>query len=313
MDEQPRILVTGAAGYVGSLLMERLTEQFSDVRGIDIRTDSSQGRTTQMDIRDPALSDLMQKQRTTHVVHLACIVEPGKDPDREYDIDVNGTRNVLRACTESGVRHLTVTSSGAAYGYHPDNPEWITESDPLRGNDSFSYSRHKRLVEEMLQEHRRTHPQLSQLILRPGTVLGDTPPNMITRLLTGRRILALKGCPSPFVFIWDQDLVRIIAHGVEHSITGQFNVAGEGCLSVQEIAEIMQRPLLTVPVWLLRGILSVARPLKLVPWGPEQIRFMQYRPVLSARRLRTEFGIVPEKSSREVLEYFAQRHSEQHT
>ena len=206
-----------------------------------------------------------------------------------------------------------MTSSGAAYGYHPDNPEWITESDPLRGNDSFSYSRHKRLVEEMLQEYRRTHPQLSQLILRPGTVLGDTPPNMITRLLTGRRILALKGCPSPFVFIWDQDLVRIIAHGVEHSVTGQFNVAGEGCLSVQEIAEIMQRPLLTVPVWLLRGILSVARPLKLAPWGPEQIRFMQYRPVLSARRLRTEFGIVPEKSSREVLEYFAQRHSEQHT
>jgi UDP-glucose 4-epimerase len=63
---------------------------------------------------------------------------------------VGGTRNVLDACVAHGVKHLIVSSSGAAYGYHADNPAWLTETHPLRGNPAFAYSDHKRQVEEML-------------------------------------------------------------------------------------------------------------------------------------------------------------------
>src|SRR5690606_40483461 len=66
---------------------------------------------------------------------------------------------------------------GAAYGYHPDNGTahdgWLVEDDPLRGNVEFAYSDHKRQVEEMLAALRETDPQLEQVVLRIGTILGE--------------------------------------------------------------------------------------------------------------------------------------------
>jgi UDP-glucose 4-epimerase len=205
----------------------------------------------------------------------------------------------------TGVRHLTVTSSGAAYGYHADNPDWIDEQQPLRGNDSFSYSRHKRLVEELMAEYRQQHPQLAQLVFRPGTVVGAETANMITRLFSGRFVLGLRGCRSPFVFIWDQDLVDLLADGVARSVTGIYNVAGDGAVTLREIGEILGKPVLEVPIWFLKVVLSITKPLRITRYGPDQIMFMQYRPVLSNHKLRTEFGHRLKKSSREAFEYFA--------
>jgi len=296
-----RILITGAGGYVGGLLFELLKQERGDVWGIDIRPVDG---ITGMDIRDSSLVDLLREHSITHVVHLASIVQPGQAPEVEYDIDVNGTKNVLNACVDAGVRHLTVTSSGAAYGYHADSPDWISEDDPIRGNEEFSYSRHKRLVEEMLAEYRENHPALGQLVLRPGTVIGASTRNMITRLFTGSWILGLRGVRSPFVFAWDQDLVQTIAYGVEHSRTGVFNIAGDGCLTIDEIGQLLNKRVIHLPVWLIKGVLSVTKPLGITKYGPDQVRFMQYRPVLSNAKLNTEFGRPPTKTSREALEYF---------
>lgn len=301
MFDQHRILITGAGGYIGSLLFQVLQSDCQHVWGMDLRpTDNC----IQLDVRDPGLVDMICDKAITHVVHLASIVQPGQQPDMEYDIDVNGTKNVLQACVSAGVQHLTVTSSGAAYGYHADSPEWLTETDPIRGNDEFSYSRHKRLVEEMLADYRTRAPELAQLILRPGTVIGASTNNMITRLFTGNWILGLRGVRSPFVFAWDQDLVQTIAYGVRHNRTGIFNVAGNGCLTISEIGQLMNKPVIQLPVWLIKSVLSVTKPLGITRYGPDQVRFMQYRPVLSNEKLNKEFGRPPEKTSRQALEYF---------
>ncbi len=301
MFDQHRILITGAGGYIGSLLLAILRSESQHVWGMDVRPSDN---CIQLDIRDPDLADLIRDKAITHVVHLASIVQPGQRPEVEYDIDVNGTKNVLEACVSAGVQHLTVTSSGAAYGYHADSPEWLTETDPIRGNDEFSYSRHKRLVEEMLAEYRVTAPELGQLVLRPGTVIGASTNNMITRLFTGNWILGLRGVRSPFVFVWDQDLVQTIVYGVQHSRTGIFNVAGNGCLTISEIGQLMNKPVVHLPVWLIKSVLSLTKSLGITRYGPDQVRFMQYRPVLSNEKLNHEFGRPLEKSSRQALEYF---------
>ena len=144
---------------------------------------------------------------------------------------------MLDACLAAGVRQIIVTSSGAAYGYHADNPEWLTEDDPVRGNEAFAYSHHKRLVEEMLAGCRREHPGLRQVVLRVGTILGETTRNQITALFDRPRLIAMRGSRSPFVFIWDQDVVGVIAHAIRTDAAGIYNVAGDGALSIQEIAQ----------------------------------------------------------------------------
>ena len=214
-----RILITGAAGYIGSQLARQL-QQHHYVVGVDIRKDESADFPFyQMDIRDPKIGALMKEHGIHQVVHLAAVLEDSGDRARDFDIDVNGTRNVLDACVASGATQLVVTSSGAAYGYYADNPAWLDEQDPLRGNPEFPYSDHKRQVEELLADYREKYPALKQLVLRPGTVLGADTRNLIPVFSRGngcwpwpvrRRRLFLSGIRMWWV-LSSRESIRIVA------------------------------------------------------------------------------------------------------
>jgi UDP-glucose 4-epimerase len=308
------VLVTGAGGYLGSQLVAALAAGrvavgrivATDVREVPVERRAPQVEHVMLDVRSPALIELFERCNPEVVVHLASIVTPGKHSSREfeYSVDVLGTENVLKACLASGVRKIIVSSSGAAYGYHPDNPAWIDEDAPIRGNQVFAYSWHKRLVEEMLGRWRVEHPELKQVVFRIGTILGATVKNQITDLFERRRPLAIQGSDSPFVFIWDQDVVGCILHAISTDTTGIFNVAGDGALTIHEIAARLGKHCRVLPAWVLRGALAVLKALHLTQYGPEQLNFLRYRPVLANRRLKEEFGYVPRKTSVEVFEFW---------
>jgi len=296
-----RILITGAGGNVGRALLaglsghEVLATDLHPIAGVAFE---------RVDVTGDDAARVIGAFKPEVVVHLASIVTPPKGSTRDFEwrVDVQGSRNVMQACVAAGVRRLVVTSSGAAYGYHADNPVPLRETDPVRGNVEFPYSDHKRQVEEMLAEARGDHPGLEQVVLRIGTVLGEGVDNQITALFRKKRLLAVAGADSPFVFIWTKDLARILIRAATDGPAGVFNVAGAGAMTVYDLARIMGKPVLTLPVWLLRGVLAVARPLGLSRYGPEQVRFLQYRPVLDNTALKDGFGYTPELTSAQVFD-----------
>ncbi len=299
-----RVLITGAAGAVGAALLDTLSGSGHDVIATDIRPPARLPvgiRFVPLDVRGPDTDRVIAHEAPDVVIHLASIVSPTTRAV-SYEVDVTGSRKVIDACLQHGVKRLVVTSSGAAYGYHADAPDWLTESAPLRGNAEFAYADHKRQVEEMLAQTRRTAPALEQVVLRVGTVLGEGLENQITALFHKPRLLALTGSESPFVFIWTHDLARILRRAITDGPPGVFNVAGDGALGVTELATLLKKPVMRLPPWAVKLALSVARPLGLSRYGPEQVRFLQYRPVLDNRALKEQFGYTPELTSREVFE-----------
>ncbi|OOY09629.1 SDR family oxidoreductase [Thioclava sp. F36-7] len=305
-----RILITGAGGMIGRVLTAELSESGHEVIATDLaapETLPEAVRFVAMDVTTDAPGKVIARERPEVIVHLASIVTPGAGMGRDlaYKVDVEGTRKVLDAALSVGVRRLVVTSSGAAYGYHADNPVPLRESDPVRGNPEFAYADHKRQVEEMLAEARTAHPALEQVVLRVGTVLGKGTDNQITALFRKPRLLALKGCESPFVFIWTRDLARILIRAATDGPPGIFNVAGDGALGVSDLARRLGKPVRRLPALGIKAALALAHPLGLSRYGPEQVRFLQYRPVLANDALKEVFGYTPELTSAEVFDLWA--------
>ncbi|MCH2021501.1 MAG: SDR family oxidoreductase [Saprospiraceae bacterium] len=309
------ILITGALGYLGQSVLNRLHNDMKEgkinsLTAMDVRSVKDSERLknvnyVELDIRDENLWKHLQKEQITTVIHLAAIIDSQSSPRAfQYEVDVMGTQNILDACLKVAVNRIIISSSGAAYGYHVDNPEWLQENDAIRGNEIFPYSAHKRMVEEMMCEYREKYPQLQQTIFRICTILGKTTDNLITNLFEKKHILGIKGYDSPYVFIWDEDVADCIQQAVFSEKYGVYNLAGDGAICNSDLAILLNKRYLSIPVSLLRWALRVGNKLGLTQYSPDQILFIQYRPVLDNRKLKREFGFVPQKTSLETFLYY---------
>ncbi len=118
-----RVLVTGAAGFIGSHLVDRLVADGHEVRGVD---DMSSGANIpescelhRMDVADPALVALAGEFRPEVICHLAAQVSVRAsvaDPAHDARVNVLGTVQVLEAARAAGARKVVFTSSCAVYG-----------------------------------------------------------------------------------------------------------------------------------------------------------------------------------------------------
>lgn len=306
------VLITGAAGYIGQQLVKLLLEQqkhrviAADIRDASPFEDHEHLTYVKLDVRSKEATAVMKDYEIDVVVHLASIVTPGKKSNREfeYSVDVLGTKNILKACVTNGVKRIVISSSGAAYGYHSDNPDWLVETNAIRGNEQFAYSYHKRLVEEMLSDYRELYPKLEQTIFRIGTILGETVNNQITNLFEKQVLIGIAGSNSPFVFIWDQDVVQCFAKAIDHEQYGIYNLAGDGALTVDELGVLLNKRVVKIPASVVRYGLFTLKRLGLSQYGEEQVGFLRYRPVLCNEKLKRQFDYVPMKTSLEVFEYY---------
>ncbi|PCJ50175.1 MAG: epimerase [Gammaproteobacteria bacterium] len=310
-----KILVTGAAGSLGSDLINRLMEdrQF-DVYATDIKSDPFENTINlsykSLDCRNEQFIHWVESIKPEIVIHLASILQISSQMTREmaYEIDVVATKALLETCVSLKVKKFIITTSGAVYGYYKENKNIITEQRSPRGNDDYFYSAHKAEVEKILAEYRFSQPQLDQLILRPGAILGTGFTGPIVDLFKQKIIVGVLGYPGPFNFICCSDVVEYLIEGIKCDITGEYNVAGDGILTMAKIAEKLNKFYLPLPAPLLQLILAIAKPLGLTQYGPEQIKFIQYRPVLANDKIKSHFKHQPQYTSEQVLDEFLKSH-----
>lgn len=309
------ILITGTSGYVGQELIRKLiqkkeeTGEIDQIVALDIKNPSlliAGVDYYEKDIRDKSIESIFEKHSINTVIHLACVINPNKYIDKKamYEINVEGTRNIIECLKKFNVTTFSFASSGAAYGYYEESLNWLTEDKPVRGNEEFPYSYHKRINEEDLKKLKETHPEIKQFIFRIGTVLGKNVNNPITDLFKKPVILGIKESDAPFVFIWDQDLVNIFIESVFSDKDGVYNVAGDGAVPMSQIAKKLNKKYLPIPSKFVEGALFLLSRFGLSQYGPEQVKFLKYRPVLLNKSLKEVYGYIPEKTSEQVFSYY---------
>ena len=304
-----RYLITGGSGYIGSRLIERLAERDETERIVvaDIRPPAAfrpKAAFERLDVRDYGRArDLIASERPDVVIRLAFVLNPIHDQEAEYDIDVGGTHNVLRAASEGGVEHVMVTSSATAYGAFPDNPVPMSEDWPVRGVPSFPYACHKTEADRLCQLWALEHPDRGMTIVRPCIVFGPNVDNYIVRLWTEQPFQADLGLePQPLQFVHEDDLVEALELLLHGRHAGAFNVAGDGTMLTTECADAIGMKRRRVPLGFYRGLAALMWKLRQSETPPGNIEFVIHPWVVATDRLKETTGWKPRHTSRETFE-----------
>ena len=313
MADRPKgVAVTGAAGYVGSRLIERLAEveELETILAIDnkpLRRPVHNIKAARLDVTQP-LDGLLHEQRIDTVVHLAFDYpqlpdhgDPGVVPPHNLD----ALRSVLNSCRLARVANFVHLSSHAVYGPWRENPVPIMEDQPLKPLKDFPYALDKARSEELIAQFVATTPQVGVTILRSCVVLGPTVGNRAASVLFKKVLLGVWREDPPWQFIHDDDLASALVLAVIQPRPGTYNVAGYGVVPFSEVARSTGAKLLKLSPNLAYIATHLSWKLGIQKEAPARgLDFVRYPIVLSTGRARREMGFRPQYSSREALSEF---------
>jgi len=302
-----RIAITGAAGYFGKKIIERLhgRDDVDYILGISRREfqhDYDKLEYMRMDVRSGKLKKIFKEREIDAIIHLAFVLNPIHDEREMHDINISGARNVLEAAEHAGARKIIMTSSTMTYGAWPDNPEYLTEESPLRGHTTYYYNIDKVEIERMCSHFIERNKNVSMVILRPCLVLGPNVNHFYSRLLD-LPILPLVGGENPRMqFIHEDDVARAYEHFLFNG-NGIYNIVGRGTMRWKEIIEAAGKRAVSMPAWLLYPAARFLWKAHLSFFPPEILDFVRWPWVATGEKAK-KAGFEAEYTTKETLMSF---------
>ena len=251
------------------------------------------------------------------VVHLAFIIMGG--PVESAAVNLDGSRNVFEAAVAAGAKRLVYASSVAAYGFHRQNPQPLTEEVPARGSASHYYSVQKAQVETLLAQTLKSS-STAAYVFRPCIVGGpDAPllidslpytqiserlPAPVLRLLDGVPILR-PVLPDPgvhFQLVHHDDVASAMRAAVlGRGVPGAYNLAGPGQLTVAELARELGWYSIPVPELAVDAVAELVARLGFLPAQAQWVSAFREPVIMDARKARRELGWRPKHDALQTL------------
>jgi UDP-glucose 4-epimerase len=257
-----KVAVTGPTGEIGKPLMAELEQRdaVGSVVGMARRAfDPSVEGWEKVEYRR---GDILDRGSLAALfdgadvaVHLAFAIFGDREEARK--INLEGTRNAFETAIKAGVKRLVYASSVAAYGFHPENPQPLTEEVPAWGSDSFYYSAQKAELEDLLDEL-LPGSGVEAYVFRPCIVAGPRATMLIEQTVDAVRAfdplpqvrrgverLPLVGpvLPDPGVpvqLVHHDDVARAMAAAIcGDGPPGVYNLAGEGEIRIRDLARAL--------------------------------------------------------------------------
>jgi UDP-glucose 4-epimerase len=326
------VAVTGPTGDLGIAIVNAL-ERSRSVAGIEGMARRAfdpdergwkKTRYRQGDVTDgESVRDLVKGAHV--VVHLAFAILTASDATRE--LNVAGSRRIFEEAAKAGVERICYASSVAAYGFHDDNPDWLTEEVPPRGSPEHPYSAQKAEVERVLADtllrRRRTVAYAFRpcIVAGPGarTMLQEIPYYRLSQAMPERVARLLGSMPSlkpvipnpgtPFQLVHEDDVARAFVAGVRGlGEPGPYNLAGEGVLTLGDVAEALGWYSVPVPKPVVDATAEVVTRLPLVPESVAWIHAVKKPVLMKTDRARKLLRWRPRHTARATLQAMAAAH-----
>jgi nucleoside-diphosphate-sugar epimerase len=291
-------LVTGGAGYFGSLLVERLVSAGKRVRVLDVAELEVSSATASVDFVRADIRDARAVQRACEgasvVHHNVALVPLAKEKSAFYAVNRDGTENMLRAARKAGVRKVVHMSSSAVFGAPDRNP--VDESTPPRPQED--YGRAKLQAEELcLVEAAR---DLDVTIIRPRTILGHGRLGIMQVLFEwvrrGRNVPVFDGGDNVYQFVHASDLADACLLAAERPGPRVYNIGAKRFGPMKEtLAGLVLyantgSAVVSVPSAPVQAMMKVTSQLGLSPLGPYHALMYGRSMYFDTTRAETELG-----------------------
>lgn len=259
-----RILVTGGAGFIGSHVVEELTQRGHHVAALDDLSGGfadnvpAQARLVVGSITDAGLIQrLFESEQFDYVYHLAAYAAEGLSHfirRFNYTNNLIGSVNLINAAVNFGVKCFVFTSSIAVYGPSPELP--MREETPAHPEDPYGIA--KLAVEQDLEACRRMFG-LNYVIFRPHNVygerqnIGDRYRNVVgifmNQILQGRPMTIFGDGLQTRAFSYIRDITPVMADVIDmpEAWNEVFNVGADQPYTVRELAERVARAMGVAP------------------------------------------------------------------
>jgi UDP-glucose 4-epimerase len=309
-----RVVVLGATGNVGTSVLEALEPEsgVQEIVAVARRAPGRQFARTTFQSGDIVSADMVSLLRGADaVVHLAWLIQPGRNEAITHRVNVAGSERVFRAAAEAKIPALVYASSVGAYSPGPKD-RLVDESWPTNGIRSSFYSRHKVAVERALDRLERDRPEMRVVRMRPGLIFKAQAATEIRRLFAGPFLPRALLRPELIPFVPDVPRLRFQAvHSLDvgdayrrallSDARGAFNLAADPPIGPGELAEILHARPVKLPRRALRAGAAATYALRLQPSEPGWVDMALAVPLLDSARARTELGWGPRHGATAAL------------
>lgn len=308
-----RVALTGARTFLGSQLIRRLEAdpRCEHILALDIAPPPTAGpktRFVRLDLTHPKAdrraAAALHEDGIAALAHLAFLSKPSHSTSWAHELEAIGTLYTMNAAAHAKVPRVVLGSSAMTYGAFPDNPQYLTEAHPLRGNRASRWVRDRVAAERELAKLDRDCPRIHTTTLRFATVLGPRIRSFHTRFYQRDVLPRLMGYDPLMQFVHEDDAVEALYRAVVEEHPGAYNVAGDGVLYFSAVPKLGGRLSFVTPHGLAYPLAAAAFNLQLVGIPSTFLNYFRYTWVTDNRRMREELGVQPRFTSRAVVEAF---------
>jgi UDP-glucose 4-epimerase len=255
VNEPSVIAVTGLRTTIGRGLAARLAAR-GDIRVVGVdrhRPFRLHDRVEfhRLDLTEPtadgSLAEILAAERVEAVVHAAFRTDSSLDAEEDHELETIGSLHVMHACEASKVRRLVVASSTMLYGARPDNPNFLTESHPLRGHPSAHGIRDRVEMESLLADWRTRVEDTEVTVLRMAWMFGPEHWSQRVRHFALPIVTVPMGYDPLLQLVHEQDALDAFEKAVLDSHPGVFNVVSRDPVPLSVLLRLAGKRRLPLP------------------------------------------------------------------